>query len=61
MRVLQEKKVLVTASTPFVVERSLAQSGIRLCTAGRVSRHALASALQTMLQLTSLHPVEPLL
>jgi DNA-binding transcriptional MocR family regulator len=65
LRVLRDRNVLVTASTPFVVDRVLAQSGIRVSTAGRVSQQALASALQTMRetlqQLPSLHAVEPLL
>jgi DNA-binding transcriptional MocR family regulator len=65
VRVLRERKVLVTGSTPFVVDRALAQQGIRICTAGRVSQQALTAALQTagetFQQLPSLHAVEPLM
>jgi DNA-binding transcriptional MocR family regulator len=65
VRVLRERKVLVTPSTPFVVDRALAEPGIRICVAGRVSQQALAGALQimreTFMQLPSLHGEEQLL
>jgi DNA-binding transcriptional MocR family regulator len=65
LRVLTERKILVTPSAPFVVDRTLAQPGLRICTTGRVSPQGLASALQTMRdtfqQLPSLHSAEQLL
>jgi DNA-binding transcriptional MocR family regulator len=65
LRVLAERKILVTPSTPFAVDRALATPGLRICTTGRVSQAALASALQTLRetfhQLPSLDAAEQLL
>jgi DNA-binding transcriptional MocR family regulator len=56
LRVLQERKILVTGSTPFIVNRELARPGLRICTTGRVSQQGLASALQTMRETFELLP-----
>ena len=57
--VLRERRILVTPSAPFCVGPESAQSGIRVCLAGRVSsqgalRSALGTIRETLRQLPTL-------
>jgi DNA-binding transcriptional MocR family regulator len=59
--VLRERRIAVTTSSPFVVDKNHAQKGIRVCLGGRISPEVLRSALQTIrdtfMQLPAINPI----